>query len=368
MLNTVHYKPLMRVDLFDFNLPVKNIAQYPVEPRDTAKLLHVGKNLRDLTVGDLPEILHAGDLIVVNDTKVLPCRLTGIRHSKVQSKLRKISVRVEVTLHKSKTPDTWLAFVRPARKLAIGDIIIFSPKFRATVRDKNNGGEIELQFNLGGITLLDQLEVCGVIPLPPYIKRNDPGVYNDADSYQTLFASELGAVAAPTAGLHFTPTLIDRLQNKGISISRVTLHVGAGTFLPVKVDDTRKHPMHGELGVLSDKTAETVNATRRSGGRVLAVGSTSMRLLESAADKLGEVQPFHGETNLFITPGYRFKVVNLMLTNFHLPRSTLFMLVAAFSGLDRMKKAYAYAIEKEYRFYSYGDACLLEPAFETWRN
>lgn len=358
----------MRVDVFDFELPAARIAQQPAEPRDSARLLHVGPTLTDSSIAELPELLRAGDLMVVNDTKVLPCRLTGKRGDATRPGPPTGGAKVEVTLHKPRTPDTWAAFARPARKLRTGDMIAFAPGFHAIVRDKLDGGEVVLHFNAAGPDLLAQLEAHGVMPLPPYIKRDAEGRDADRHDYQTLFAAEPGAAAAPTAGLHFTPALIDRLTARGVGVARVTLHVGAGTFLPVKVDDTRDHPMHGEWGELSEATAQAANATRARGGRVLAVGSTSMRLLESAAGADGVVAPFRGETDLFITPGYRFKAVDLMLTNFHLPRSTLFMLVAAFAGLERMQAAYAHAIDADYRFYSYGDACLLEPNPETWGN
>lgn len=348
----------MRVELFDFELPPERIAQAPAEPRDTARLLCVGANLADRGVRDLPGLLRPGDIMVVNDTRVLPCRLSGTRRG----------AKVEVTLHKPEGPDAWLAFARPARKLTPGDMIAFAPDFHAVVQDKRDGGEVRLHFNAGGGDLLDKLDAHGVMPLPPYIKRERQGLDADRHDYQTLFASAPGAAAAPTAGLHFTPALMGALAEAGVEIARLTLHVGAGTFLPVKTEDTRDHPMHAEWGEITRATADAIDAARAQGGRVLAVGSTAMRLLESAADAAGRVHPFQGETDIFITPGYRFRAVDLMLTNFHLPRSTLFMLVAAFSGLQRMQAAYAHAIETGYRFYSYGDACLLEPNRETWGN
>jgi len=356
----------MRVDLFDFDLPPECIAQAPAEPRDRARLLHVGAALTDRTVSELPDLLSPGDVMVVNDTKVLPCRLTGKRGDATRPGPPTGGAKVEVTLHKPSTPDCWFAFARPARKLRTGDMIAFAPGFHAIVRDKLDGGEVLLHFNAAGPDLLSALETHGIMPLPPYIKRADEGDDTDRQAYQTLFADAPGAAAAPTAGLHFTPELMAALDARGVKVQRVTLHVGAGTFLPVKVDDTRDHPMHGEWGELSQATADAVNAAHDAGKRVLAVGSTSLRLLESAADDLGRVHPFQGETDLFITPGYRFKAVDLMLTNFHLPRSTLFMLVAAFSGLERMQAAYAHAISENYRFYSYGDATLLEPDRQTW--
>jgi S-adenosylmethionine:tRNA ribosyltransferase-isomerase len=358
----------MRVDLFDFELPPECIAQTPVEPRDTAKLLHVGEKLGDFGVSELPDLLQPGDVLVVNDTKVLPCRLTGKRGDATRPGPPTGGAKVEVTLHKPQTPDTWLAFARPARKLRSGDMIAFAPGFHAIVRDKLDAGEVLLHFNAAGPALLTALETHGIMPLPPYIKRDAGGDDSDRETYQTLFAAEPGAAAAPTAGLHFTPKLMEALAARAITFAKVTLHVGAGTFLPVKVDDTQDHPMHAEWGELSQGTANIVNAAHAAGNRVVAVGSTSLRLLESAANDDGMIAPFRGETDIFITPGYRFKAVDLMLTNFHLPRSTLFMLVGAFAGLQRMRAAYAHAIENHYRFYSYGDACLLEPNRETWGN
>ena len=356
----------MHVDLFDFELPSECIAQEPAKTRDSARLLYVGADLCDLGIKDLPSLLEPGDVMVVNDTKVLPCRLIGKRGNATRPGPPTGGVKVEVTLHKSRTPDTWLALARPARKLRTGDKIAFAPGFHAIVRDKLDGGEVLLHFNFAGPDLLMFLETNGTIPLPPYIKRDATDNAEDRENYQTLFASEPGAVAAPTAGLHFTPELMRALRERGVEVVRVTLHVGAGTFLPVQAEDTRGHSMHGEWGELSEITADAVNHAHAGGKRVLAIGSTSLRLLESAAKDDGSVRPFRGETDLFVTPGYQFKVVDLMLTNFHLPRSTLFILVSAFAGLQRMQEAYAHAIETGYRFYSYGDACLLEPNCETW--
>ena len=358
----------MRVDLFDFELPPERIAQAPAEPRDSARLLHVGENLADLGVADLPGLLRAGDVMVVNDTKVLPCRLTGKRGDATRPgpPTGDGGAKVEVTLHKPEGPDLWRAFARPARKLQPRDMIAFAPGFNATVRDKLDGGEVRLHFNASGADLLEKLETHGVMPLPPYIKRAADGLATDNTDYQTLFAANPGAAAAPTAGLHFTPDLMAAIEAAGVHVVKLTLHIGAGTFLPVKVDDTRDHPMHAEWGEISQSAAEAINAARAAGGRVLCVGSTPMRLLESAADDAGRVQPYSGETDIFITPGYAFRAVDLMFTNFHLPRSTLFMLVAAFSGLERMQAAYAHAIADGYRFYSYGDACLLEPDRDSW--
>jgi S-adenosylmethionine:tRNA ribosyltransferase-isomerase len=362
----------MRVDLFDFELPEDRIAQAPAELRDSARLLHVGPELADRRVADLPALLRPGDIMVVNDTRVLPCRLTGKRGDATRPGPPTGGAKVEVTLHKPATldtwPDTWHAFARPARKLKTGDMIAFAPGFHAIVRAKLDAGEVTLHFNAAGPDLMAKLEAHGVMPLPPYIKRGAEGLGSDRHDYQTMFAAQPGAAAAPTAGLHFTPALMQAIEQAGVSVARLTLHVGAGTFLPVKTDDTRDHPMHAEWGEISVAAADAVNRARAAGGRVLAVGSTAMRLLETAADEGGRVHPFQGETDIFITPGYRFRAVDLMFTNFHLPRSTLFMLVAAFSGLGRMRTAYAHAIAAGYRFYSYGDACLLEPDRESWGN
>ncbi|MBF0093785.1 MAG: tRNA preQ1(34) S-adenosylmethionine ribosyltransferase-isomerase QueA [Alphaproteobacteria bacterium] len=338
----------MRVDAFDFDLPRRLIAMRPSAPRDAARLLDLtGEEVRDRIVRDLPELLAPGDVLVVNDTRVIPARLKG----------RRGSAAVEVTLHREDVPGTWRAFARPARKLLPGDRIDFSPDFSAGVVERGEGGEVTLRFDRSGAELSAALAVHGHMPLPPYIKRSDDG--SDRDDYQTVFAVADGAVAAPTAGLHFTPELTEALDRRGVDRVAVTLHVGAGTFLPVKVEDTRDHKMHAERGHISADAAERINRARRAGGRVVAVGTTSLRLLESAALPDGRLVPFHGDTDIFIVPGHRFRIVDLLLTNFHLPRSTLFMLVCAFAGAGRMKAAYAQAIEREYRFYSYGDGCLL---------
>lgn len=340
----------MKVDLFDFDLPQGNIAQHPASPRDSARLLVVDEDtLSDKTVMDLAATLRPGDLCIFNDTRVIPARLSGKRGE----------AGVEVTLHKQEGPDTWLAFARPAKKFQPGDRIDFADGFYATVAAKGLGGEVTLTFDRADAELMAALETHGFMPLPPYIKRAKGGEAEDIDDYQTVFADRPGAVAAPTAGLHFTPRMLDGLRERGVQSARVTLHVGAGTFLPVKVDDTTEHRMHAEWGEVSAAVAEQVNATHAAGGRVVAVGTTSLRLLESAADDAGVLHPFMGDTAIFITPGYRFKVVDVLMTNFHLPRSTLFMLVSAFAGLKRMQEAYRHAIDAGYRFYSYGDACLL---------
>ncbi|MGQ0664170.1 MAG: tRNA preQ1(34) S-adenosylmethionine ribosyltransferase-isomerase QueA [Pseudomonadota bacterium] len=338
----------MKVSEFDFELPAALIAQHPASPRDSARLIEVGAALADWSVGDLPHLLKAGDLLVYNDTRVIQARLAGWRGA----------ARVEVTLHRRLDSATWRAFARPAKRLKPGDRIEFAPGLAATVAARGEGGEVELAFAPSG-DLMAALERHGSMPLPPYIRRPRGGDPRDLRDYQTMWAEKEGAVAAPTAGLHFTPALIDALERAGIARAALTLHVGAGTFLPVKVEDTEAHAMHAEWGEVSGATAAAVEAARARGGRIVAVGSTSLRLLETAADARGRVREFAGETRLFVTPGYRFKVVDLLLTNFHLPRSTLFMLVAAFAGLARMRSAYAHAIARGYRFYSYGDCCLL---------
>jgi S-adenosylmethionine:tRNA ribosyltransferase-isomerase len=340
----------MRVDDFDFELPRTLIADQPASPRDSARLLHVQKDrLQDRIVSDLPGLLRAGDLLVVNDTRVIPARLRG----------RIGAGSIEVTLHKRIDGSNWLAFARPAKKLKPGTMIDFPDGLLAEAIEKHDGGEVALRFNRAGDALLAALEQHGEMPLPPYIKRGH-GEASDRSDYQTMFAREAGAVAAPTAGLHFTPELIERLEQGGIRRASVTLHVGAGTFLPVKVDDTDDHRMHSEWGSISQAAVEAIAATRSRGGRIVAVGTTSLRLLESAVCEDGSIDAFNGETEIFITPGYRFKAVDLLLTNFHLPRSTLFMLVCAFAGMNRMRAAYEHAKANDYRFYSYGDACLLE--------
>jgi S-adenosylmethionine:tRNA ribosyltransferase-isomerase len=355
----------MRTDLFDFDLPQDRIALRPVDPRDAARLLVVRPgaepDLDDRCVRDLPDLLRAGDVIVVNDTKVIPARLKGRRIG------RGAEPAIEATLHRRLDGSRWRAFVRPAKRLVPGDIVRFGEEARvcflgqldATVEAKGEGGEVTLAFAFHGPVLDQAIEERGDMPLPPYIATRRPPDARDHADYQTMFALDEGSVAAPTAGLHFTAELASQLKQRGIAIHTVTLHVGAGTFLPVKVDDTTDHRMHPEAGTVTAQIADAVNAARRSGGRVVAVGSTSLRLLESAADETGIVRPFSGETSLFITPGYRFRAVDVMMSNFHLPRSTLFMLVSAFCGLDRMQRAYAHAIAAGYRFYSYGDACLM---------
>lgn len=350
----------MRVDRFDFTLPEDRIALRPSEPREAARLLAVtpdgAPELSDWHVGDLPRLLRPGDTLVFNNTRVLPAQLDGVRHGRGDA-----PVRIGVTLHKRLSPLEWRAFVRPARKLAKGDRLIFGPEFEAAVVDKGEGGEVGLRFETGERGFEQCLAEHGRMPLPPYIASRRPTDSRDASDYQTLFAAEPGAVAAPTAGLHFTPALMQELRAAGVGALCLTLHVGAGTFLPVKAEDTANHRMHAEWGEISAALADELNAVRAAGGRIVPVGTTSLRLLESAASETGTINPFRGDTSIFITPGHRFKAADLLITNFHLPRSTLFMLVAAFSGLETMQQAYVHAIETGYRFYSYGDACLLSP-------
>ncbi|MDE2228132.1 MAG: tRNA preQ1(34) S-adenosylmethionine ribosyltransferase-isomerase QueA [Alphaproteobacteria bacterium] len=341
----------MRVDEFDFPLPRHLIAAHPVEPRDAARLLVVGSELADKHVRDLSTLLRPGDVMVVNDTRVIPTRLYG----------RRDQAAVEATLHRHEGPARWRAFVKNAKRLKAGDRIEFAADFAATVAARHPEGDLSLDFDRSGPDLRAALERYGAMPLPPYIKRPRGGDPRDRVDYQTIFAVNEGAVAAPTAGLHFTPALLDALDQAGVARVAVTLHVGAGTFLPVKAADTADHRMHGEWGTVGAAAAARLNAARAAGGRIVATGTTAVRLLESAVDATGRFAPFESETDLFITPGYRFRAVDVLITNFHLPRSTLFMLVSAFAGLERMKRAYAHAVARGYRFFSYGDACLLLP-------
>jgi S-adenosylmethionine:tRNA ribosyltransferase-isomerase len=356
----------MLVDAFDFELPESCIALRPAAPRDSARLLTVdpaaAPSLADHRIRDLVGLLEPGDALVVNDTRVVPARLFGSRRR------GEAVARIEVTLHRRDAADRWRAFIRPAKRLAAGERLSFAAEgeevLSAEAADKD-GGEVTLVFDRAGEALDAAVARVGQMPLPPYIEHRRAGDSQDAADYQTLFADRPGAVAAPTAGLHFTPELVSALEARGVAIHRVTLHVGAGTFLPVKSDTTEGHRMHGEIGAVSAETAAALTAVRRGGRRVVSVGTTSLRILESATGEDGIVRPFAGETSIFIVPGYRFRAVDLLLTNFHLPRSTLFMLVSAFSGLDTMRAAYAHAIASGYRFYSYGDACLLRPAAES---
>jgi len=354
----------MRLADFDFELPEARIALRPVSPRDAARLLVVGADggLSDRHVRDLPGLLAPGDALVFNDTRVIPARLRGLRHR------GEAVTAVEATLHKRLSPSRWSAFAKPGRRLAVGDRIVFGEAadracllaaLEASVAEKDEGGEVTLAFDLAGPDLDFAIAASGATPLPPYIASRRAEDEQDLVDYQTIYAREDGSVAAPTAGLHFTPELMAALEARGVSRHFVTLHVGAGTFLPVKTEDVAEHRMHAEAGEVSAETAQALNAARVRGGRIVAVGTTALRLLESAADAAGVIQPFCGETAIFITPGYRFRTAAGLVTNFHLPRSTLFMLVSAFSGLEAMRAAYAHAIDAGYRFYSYGDASLL---------
>jgi S-adenosylmethionine:tRNA ribosyltransferase-isomerase len=353
----------MRTDLFDFDLPPASIALRPASPRDTARMLVVQPDgvLRDRLVSDLPQWLEPGDQLVVNDTRVISAQLIGRRIG------RDTEPRIEATLIKRLDGSRWQALVKPAKKLSPGDRIRFGNEGKvcllghldAEVEAKGLDGEVTLSFSFHGPSLDQAIADLGHPPLPPYIASKRAPDDQDAADYQTMFAINEGAVAAPTAGLHFTPALEAALRARGVELHRLTLHVGAGTFLPVKTDDTDGHKMHAEWGSITASTATALNSARANGGRIVAVGTTSLRLLESAAAQDGTIAPFEGETSIFITPGYRFRAVDILLTNFHLPRSTLFMLVSAFSGLETMKQAYAHAVREGYRFYSYGDACLL---------
>lgn len=341
----------MRVDLFDFELPPERIALRPAEPRDSARLLRVGtEGLSDHGVRDLPDLLKPNDLLIFNDTRVIPAQLEG----------RRGDARIGATLHKREGPRHWRAFIRNAKRLREGDVIDLGEGASAMARDREADGSYALEF-LGDEPVELILERVGRMPLPPYIAGKRPTDARDREDYQTMFAREEGAVAAPTAALHFTPALIEAMTARGIGHVTLTLHVGAGTFLPVKVDDTDDHRMHAEWCRIDQATADQLNAARAKGGRLIAVGTTSLRPLETAADEAGRIHPFEGDTSIFITPGYRFRAIDGLITNFHLPRSTLFMLVSALMGLDRMQAAYAHAIARNYRFYSYGDASLLLP-------
>jgi len=354
----------MQLADFDFDLPEDRIALRPASPRDAARLLVVrsGEPLQDLHVADLPGQLRAGDILVLNDTRVIPARLKGVR-AREESR-----VAVEATLHRRLSGHVWTAFMRPGKRLAEGDRIIFGEAqdracflgaLDATVTAKGEGGEVTLTFDLSGPNLDAAIAERGAMPLPPYIAAKRPEDAQDRIDYQTVYAQEDGSVAAPTAGLHFTPELLARLAQAGVETARVTLHVGAGTFLPVKTENLAEHRMHAEWGEIDAATADRLNAARAAGGRIVCVGTTSLRLLESATGEDGVVRPFLGETEIFIVPGYRFRAADGLMTNFHLPKSTLFMLVCAFAGVEIMKAAYAHAIASGYRFYSYGDGSLL---------
>ncbi|MGV1013882.1 MAG: tRNA preQ1(34) S-adenosylmethionine ribosyltransferase-isomerase QueA [Methyloceanibacter sp.] len=357
----------MRVDEFGYHLPQELIALRPAVPRDAARLLVVdpgaSPHFADSLITDLPALLAPGDALVFNDTKVIPAELHGVRTRDGAS------ARITVNLTERLDDRRWRALARPAKRLKDGDRIVFGEGntacllgvLEATVEARGEEGEVTLAFDLAGVALDEAIHSLGAMPLPPYIASRRPADDRDRADYQTMFARDEGAVAAPTAGLHFTDRLMQALEARGVTRHFVTLHVGPGTFLPVRAEDTSGHVMHAETGIIGAETAEALNAVKARGGTVVAAGTTSLRLLESAVGSDGRLAPFSGSTDLFITPGYRFRFVDRLLTNFHLPRSTLFMLVAAFSGLETMKRVYAHAIAERYRFYSYGDACLLNP-------
>lgn len=331
---------------FSYSLPPERIATHPAEPRDSARLLVANEPFTDTTIRTFPEWLREGDVLVLNDTRVIPARLYALRGT----------ARIEILLNRPLEGGRWMVFAKPGKKLKAGDTLTIADGFTATVEAKD-GYDVTLRFSETGDAFFSKLEQYGHMPLPPYIARED----TDADKadYQTIFARNAGAVAAPTAGLHFTPELLERIRARGVTITHVTLHVGAGTFLPVKADDVSDHKMHAEWCHLPAETAAAINTAKANGGRIVAVGTTSLRTLESAPWVEGHIQPFEGDTDIFITPGYRFKAVDVLLTNFHLPESTLLMLVSAFSGMERIRALYQHAIDNGYRFFSYGDACLL---------
>ena len=337
---------------FGYELPPGHIATQPADPRDSARLLHIGRDaLGDHRIFDLPGLLRPGDLLVVNDTRVIPAQLSGTRGA----------ARIGITLDKPDADGSWRTLIRNAKRLKPGDTIGIADDFWAEVVAIHPDGSANLRFNLEGEDFLGALHRCGALALPPYIARPQGVTAQDANDYQTMFAQHPGAVAAPTAGLHFTPALLEALQMRGVGITKVTLHVGAGTFLPVRTEKLSEHVMHAERGIVSQAAADAINATRDNGGRIISAGTTALRLIESAADENGRVSPFAAETDIFILPGYKFRVADLLFTNFHLPHSTLLMLVSAFAGIETIRHAYAHAIASNYRFYSYGDACLLEP-------
>ena len=348
----------MKTADFDFDLPEERIALRPADPRDSARLLVVKDGaLEDRVIRDLPDFLRPGDALVFNDTRVIPARLSGVRQ-RVGAEGEILTVEVEATLHHRDAPDVWSAFMKPGKRIKPGDRIAFG-RLEATVMSKGDDGLITLRFDASGPALDDAIREVGIMPLPPYIAAKRPEDDRDRSDYQTVFAEHDGSVAAPTAGLHFTPALLEAIRARGVTTHAVTLHVGAGTFLPVKADDLADHKMHSEWGEVSADIAAALNAVHAKGGRIVCVGTTSLRLLESATTEDGEVRPFHGDTAIFITPGYRFRAVDVLMTNFHLPKSTLFMLVSAFAGTETMKAAYGHAVADGYRFYSYGDGSLL---------
>ena len=341
--------PRLKIEDFDFDLPRDCIATRPAKPRDAARLLVVDNGLDDKSITDLPDLLNSGDLLVFNDTQVIPAQLQGMRGE----------VRVSLTLHKRQSDDCWQAFARPAKRLKAGDVIEFTGDYRAEVLGKDDQGIITLQFSLSGAALDEKIRSTGAMPLPPYIQSIRPPDEADRTDYQTLLAKTEGAVAAPTAGLHFTEQLLSEIEGKGVGVARITLHVGAGTFLPVKSENIEEHRIHSEWRDVSPETAKMVNDTRSRGGRVVAVGTTVLRSLESAAGEDGTVSAAKGRTDLFVYPGYSFRVTDALVTNFHMPRSTLLMLVSAFAGRELILKSYAAALESGYRFLSYGDAMFI---------
>jgi len=340
----------MNLSDFDYHLPPERIAVAPARPRDSARLLHVGAQLTDHIIRDLPSLLRPGDLLVVNDTKVIPAQLSAMRGA----------AKIGITLDRRLDDSSWRVLLRNAKRVRAGDVLVIDLEFSAEVLEVLDGGAALLRFVADDFYAA--LARSGALALPPYIARPEGITAQDASDYQTMFAAHEGAVAAPTAGLHFTPGLLAALAARGVETTRVTLHVGAGTFLPVRVEDVTQHRMHAERGFVTAETAAKINAARKAGGRIIPVGTTALRLIESAAGEDGVVHEFNGETDIFILPGYRFKAADLLFTNFHLPKSTLLMLVSAFAGIQRIRDAYAHAIGAEYRFYSYGDACLLERA------
>ncbi|MEM7721576.1 MAG: tRNA preQ1(34) S-adenosylmethionine ribosyltransferase-isomerase QueA [Pseudomonadota bacterium] len=349
----------MKLDDFDFDLPEDLIATRPARPRSSAKLLLAdGDAIRDRHVYDLPDILQPGDRLILNDTRVIPARLSGVRHRDTGAEI--VQAKVEVTLLEPQADGTWSALAKPLRKLALGETVIFSDDLSAEVAGLQDG--LHLRFNLTGHDFDEALNAAGAMPLPPYIAGKRPADERDRDDYQTIWAKRAGAVAAPTASLHFDEALMAALTTRGVDVTFVTLHVGAGTFLPVTVDDVTTHKMHAEWGEVRDKAAAEINATKAAGSRIIPVGTTALRLIESAASDDGVMHPFEGDTRIFIYPGYAWKITDALMTNFHLPKSTLMMLVSALMGHDRIKQIYAHAIAQNYRFFSYGDASLLIPS------
>jgi S-adenosylmethionine:tRNA ribosyltransferase-isomerase len=347
-----HNEETLLASAFDFDLPPDLVAQHPARPRDSARLLHVAESLGDHRVSDLPSLLQPGDLLVANDTRVIPAQLSATRGA----------ARIGITLDRPLPDGTWHALARNARRLKPGDVLQFDSGLSATVASRDDMGGVALQFDQHGDAFRQALDRAGALALPPYIDRPDGPSPQDQQDYQTSFAAHDGAVAAPTAGLHFTPALLAALEKRGVGVATVTLHVGAGTFLPMRTEHVRDHVIHAERGEITPGAAARINATRAAGGRVIAIGTTSLRLLETAADAQGRIAAFSGETSIFLLPGHNFRGADLLMTNFHLPKSTLFMLVCAFAGTDRMRDAYAHAIASGYRFYSYGDSSLLERA------